>query len=48
VKLSGALFARHILVSPDTMSPEEFRQIRVMLRWLRRSARDKTTTLGPP
>ena len=34
---AGARFARHILLMRDTIAPEDFRRIRVLLRWARRS-----------
>jgi hypothetical protein len=34
---AGARVARHVLLMRDTIAPEDFRRIRVLLRWARRS-----------
>ncbi len=34
-KPSGARFMRHIVILPDSITPEEYRQLRVLLRWAR-------------
>ena len=31
----GARFASHLLLTPDNLAPDDFRQIRVLLRWAR-------------
>jgi toxin CptA len=34
---SGSLFTQHVILVPDNVDPEEFRQLRVVLRWGRAS-----------
>jgi toxin CptA len=35
VKPTGTYFAHHILLLPDSIEPEEFRELRTLLRWAR-------------
>ena len=43
VRLSGELRARHMVVLPDSLADDEYRRVRVALRW----ARPATTRLAP-
>jgi hypothetical protein len=39
LRLAGERFARHIVILPDSLPFEDFRQLRVLLRWPKRAAR---------
>lgn len=47
LRVSGMRFARHIVLTTDTMSAEEFRRTRVALRWAHRSEGEKAVVPGP-
>jgi toxin CptA len=38
VRVRGERLARHVVVLPDSMPSEDFRQLRVLLRWSRKPA----------
>ena len=40
LKIDGCLLARHLVIAPDMVDTEDFRALRVMLRWKRASARE--------
>ncbi len=37
VRTEGKLFARHVVIMPDSLDAEDFRRLRVRLRWQRAS-----------
>lgn len=42
LRVSGERLARHVLVVPDNIEPEDFRKLRVLLRWSRAAAPEAT------
>lgn len=42
LKADGEMLARHIVILPDSINPEDFRKLRVLLRW-----KFKTKPLSP-
>ena len=42
LKADGEMLARHVVILPDSINPEDFRKLRVLLRW-----KFKTKPLSP-
>ena len=42
LKANGEMLARHVVILPDSINPEDFRKLRVLLRW-----KFKTKPLSP-
>ena len=43
VRVKGGRFAKHVLIVRDNVDPDDFRQLRVILRWSHVRATDATT-----